>query len=205
MRDKEVAHFTSRAEGTLRLTIDDLRLTIHGRGGCATRCSGPRLRFGFGCLGCLGALAVLFCAGCSAKYWTGVDTPITKIKLNPVKYQLELENSKDVDVDATDVELKHNGTELKLGRLKLTDTASGVRRANVDQINAVASAQMTQVAYLKQAGENLNGAIGELRDVIKVAAPGGIAGVARERMDAFWYFALAAAAALAGVMLWRKR
>jgi len=149
-------------------------------------------------------VCVVALAGCSAKYWTGVSDPVTKLKLNPLKYQIELENSKDVDVEASDVDIVHDGTSLKIGDLRVTDTASGVRRANVAQIDAVGQAQLTQVAYLKQLGDNFDAALQRMDQMIGSIAPGGIRGAGEPQMDPFWYYALAAGVGLALLYIWRR-
>ena len=102
--------------------------------------------------------AALLC-GCSASWWAGKDAPTTRLRLNPLTRTIDLENSKDVDSEITDLAItgasEQGPAELRLGKWKLVDNASAVREANAQQISAVAEAQKVQMQYMQAMGDSI--------------------------------------------------
>ena len=152
----------------------------------------PRMRYVWLLVAVLAGLALLGLTGCSAKWWTGVDNPVTKFRLNPLTKTVEYENSKDVDVEVENLKVDPQSKRVELGKLTLVSNSSDVRKANVGQIEAVAEAQRVQVQYLAQAGQNLTNALDKVGEITERMAPGGVVGVARGEMDTFWYWLLGA-------------
>ena len=106
-------------------------------------------------------------SGCSAAYWAGKDNPGTTLRINPITRTISFANFKDSDVEIAEVTFRDGEREFTLGKFTLRDNASDVRRANVEQILAVAEAQRVQVEYLAQMGRNLSDAIKSLAEVIR--------------------------------------
>jgi uncharacterized protein (UPF0254 family) len=136
---------------------------------------------------------VVTLAGCRSMM--GMDSPETVFTINPLTKTMSYRNSKDMSVEMEDVEIDPASKKMSLGRLSITSDASTVRNANVGQMQQA-------VAWQAQVGANFSAILARLESIAGTIAPGGIKGLAQERMDPFYYVALGVAA---GLYLWIQR
>ena len=117
----------------------------------------------------LALLVCLVACGCSADYWLGKTTMETRAEIVlPNGYKIVFRDTKDNNVDVTDLKFNTETKEVMLGKLSIVNNASIPIGAEVPRITAAGIGQMSQVAYLNGVMQGIAGILGAAGQ----AAPG---------------------------------
>lgn len=104
---------------------------------------------------------LVLCCGCA------FFKPVTKVKINPVNKTIDVENSKDVDVtmkNYKDSKTSDGGSSTAIGEITISDKASPVVYANVQQMLAFVEQQ-------RAANEGIRIALTGISQTIKELIP----------------------------------
>ena len=98
-------------------------------------------------IGALGCAAALLTTGCSAEWWTGKTTMRTELR-GPGVFPFCFVDTKDNDIELTDVTYDPNTHAGRIGKLTVRNNASDPIRAEIERIRASNEGMVSQVAYM---------------------------------------------------------